>query len=292
MKGDFTRRTFKPQKHYSSVQMQQGRIQRDSDWNEEVDIIDHRWRATLEDTIGPNGAPKVNGGFAISAVAGPDGEDLILTPGRLYIDGILCELDAPYLTGMIINPAGTVAVSGVIVGETTLAPNRWVDVADLTGKSIAQAMIGSVTPPAAGGATSTLNLVPVIGVLPGAGTQIRVSPIVTYLTQPDLKSPPTIDMTTPPNQYFGKTYIAYLDAFQRHLTALDDPGIREVALNGPDTGTRTRTTWQVRLVEVDSTSTCADLILPADPPPAADQFAAPVASTGRMRARAVPTSDP
>lgn len=32
MKGDSTRFTFDPKKHYSSVMMQQGRIQLDSDW--------------------------------------------------------------------------------------------------------------------------------------------------------------------------------------------------------------------------------------------------------------------
>ncbi|HMQ56354.1 MAG TPA: DUF6519 domain-containing protein, partial [Anaerolineae bacterium] len=34
MKGDFTRSTFRSEHHYSSVRMQQGRVQLDSDWNE------------------------------------------------------------------------------------------------------------------------------------------------------------------------------------------------------------------------------------------------------------------
>ena len=38
MKGDFTRDTFKKEKHYSGVRMQQGRVQVDADWNEQVDI--------------------------------------------------------------------------------------------------------------------------------------------------------------------------------------------------------------------------------------------------------------
>ena len=32
--GDESRRTFDPKKHYRSVQMQQGRVQVDADWNE------------------------------------------------------------------------------------------------------------------------------------------------------------------------------------------------------------------------------------------------------------------
>jgi hypothetical protein len=38
MKGDFSRFTFKKEKHYSSVRMQQGRVQLDADWNEQMDI--------------------------------------------------------------------------------------------------------------------------------------------------------------------------------------------------------------------------------------------------------------
>lgn len=37
MKGDFTRRTFKKEKHYSGVLKQQGRVDLDEDWNESVD---------------------------------------------------------------------------------------------------------------------------------------------------------------------------------------------------------------------------------------------------------------
>ncbi|MCI0435115.1 MAG: DUF4815 domain-containing protein [Gemmatimonadetes bacterium] len=45
-------------------------------------------------------------------------------------------------------------------------------------------------------------------------------------------------------------YVVYLDVWQRHLTALDDAGIREPALGGPDTATRLRTVAQVRLMRV------------------------------------------
>jgi len=41
-------------------------------------------------------------------------------------------------------------------------------------------------------------------------------------------------------------YVVYLDVWQRHLTFLDDPDIREVALNGADTTTRTKTVWQAK----------------------------------------------
>ena len=65
MKGDFSRRTFRKNKHYSKVNMQQGRVQLDSDWNEQNDIHFHYERAFLQDIIGKSGTLVTNPGFAI-----------------------------------------------------------------------------------------------------------------------------------------------------------------------------------------------------------------------------------
>ncbi len=43
------------------------------------------------------------------------------------------------------------------------------------------------------------------------------------------------------------TYLLYLDVSERHVTALEDPSIREVALGGADTSARTKLVWQVRI---------------------------------------------
>lgn len=75
-------------------------------------------------------------------------------------------------------------------------------------------------------------------------------------------------------------YLAWLDVWTRHLTALDDPEIREVALGGPDTGTRARTVWQVRLAQTAAGTTCASNV------PAWNDLVAP--STGKLKARAKP----
>ena len=64
--------------------------------------------------------------------------------------------------------------------------------------------------------------------------------------QPDLQPNPYVlkPDTTPfvragtPSPGF---YLAFLDVWQRHITALEDPEIREKALGGPDTATRNRT---------------------------------------------------
>ena len=65
MKGDFTRSTFTPDKHYSGVLMQQGRVQLDADWNEQIDITAHRVETEAGDVIGACGAPMYAAGFAL-----------------------------------------------------------------------------------------------------------------------------------------------------------------------------------------------------------------------------------
>ena len=55
-------------------------------------------------------------------------------------------------------------------------------------------------------------------------------------------------------------YLVYLDVWQRHITALEDPLIREVALGGPDTATRQQTVCQVKILPLaltDQAPTCA-----------------------------------
>ncbi len=52
------------------------------------------------------------------------------------------------------------------------------------------------------------------------------------------------------------TYLAYLDVWERHITHIEDfdslkAGIREVALGGADTATRSKLVWQVKLKKLD-----------------------------------------
>jgi len=89
MKGDFTRSTFKPKKQYSGVRMQQGRVQLDADWNEQINISSHRINEGARDSIGLCGAPQDGGGFKIDPTS--DKKNLTISNGRIYVDGILCE---------------------------------------------------------------------------------------------------------------------------------------------------------------------------------------------------------
>jgi hypothetical protein len=71
---------------------------------------------------------------------------------------------------------------------------------------------------------------------------------IAYSEQPDLPAAPDI----PTLLQKGKTDIGlvYLDVWDRHITAIDDPLILEKALGGPDTATRVKTIWQVKVLPV------------------------------------------
>ena len=90
MKGDFSRDTFNRTKRYSGVLMQQGRVQLDADWNEQLSIQLHRTHAEAVDVIGQCGVPRGAAGFGVEPL-GTD--DLRLSAGRLYAGGLLCEVE-------------------------------------------------------------------------------------------------------------------------------------------------------------------------------------------------------
>ena len=93
MPGDYTKFTHKPEKRYSSVLMQQGRVQLDADSNEQVEILKRRWEVQAMDTFGkcvvPTSIPGNATAFQIT-IAGPD--DLNIDAGRMYVDGLLAEI--------------------------------------------------------------------------------------------------------------------------------------------------------------------------------------------------------
>src|SRR4051794_19388080 len=91
MKGDFTRDSFDPTKHFSRVLSQQGRVTLDADANEQGAILLRTLRLMARDLIGPHAAPREEGGFRIT----PGGQGgFTISAGRYYVDGILIENDA------------------------------------------------------------------------------------------------------------------------------------------------------------------------------------------------------
>src|SRR5262245_3229472 len=93
MQGDFSRNSFSPNKHYRGVRMQQGRVQMDADWNEQIDITDYENRLFTEDFLGDAIGPSNDAGFAIgvSTDATTGKQDLTIGLGRYYVDGLLLE---------------------------------------------------------------------------------------------------------------------------------------------------------------------------------------------------------
>jgi hypothetical protein len=70
-----------------------------------------------------------------------------------------------------------------------------------------------------------------------------------YLTQPDYPNPDFVGENGA-LQLGDGLYLVYLKVWQREISYLDDPAIREVALGGPDTTARRKNVWQVRLLSV------------------------------------------
>ena len=160
MKGDFSRFTFKPQNRYSRVLMQQGRVQLDADWNEQLDISAYRTAAAMEEFIGKNGAPvnplekaepAFDGDINVKSTSfriSVSDKMIFIGAGRYYVEGMLFENHQP----------------------------------------------------------------------------------VSFVEQPDYP-----DSQFPTANGF---YLAYLDVWQYHVTALEAEDIRETALGGADTTTR------------------------------------------------------
>jgi hypothetical protein len=156
MKGDFSSIRNGHSRHYTGVLKQQGRVDLDADWNEYVGIQEYIHNTVEKDVIGACGVPKYGGGFHVGWDAAA--RDLTITAGRIYVDGILCELE----------------------DETS------------------------------------------------------------YLGQPYYPGRPALEPAD------GVTDLIYLDLWQRHVTAVEDPEIREKALGGPDTTTRLQTICQIK----------------------------------------------
>lgn len=87
----------------------------------------------------------------------------------------------------------------------------------------------------------------------GLGETYFTAPLP-WNAQPRLPQPPAL--TAP---VADRVDLLYLDVWQREVSYIEDPLLREVALGGPDTTTRMQTIWQVRVLENVGVSTCADV---------------------------------
>ncbi|HEY0376640.1 MAG TPA: DUF6519 domain-containing protein [Pyrinomonadaceae bacterium] len=292
MKGDFSRDTFDPRKRYSGVLMQQGRVQVDADWNEQLEIGRYRIETEARDVIGPCGVPKNTDGFKLTPLQPQtvsNSTDLGVSSGRIYVDGLLCELE-PAAAAVTLDPAQSkqATVSALIVDGYAFSKGQWVELSadDVAGKKLLRVESVDVD-------QKVLTFDDDVSAYQGSKNPV-VRRVLTYLSQPDLPAPP---FSVQPGgdadavaelQPSSKFSIAYLHAWERHVTALDDPLIREKALGGPDTATRTRTVWQIELlplnIDENAQFDCQTSF------PEWDALVAP--SSGTMNARTEPAVDP
>ncbi len=162
MHGDFARVTFDPSRGFTRVLAQQGRMLLESELNEQTALHIHYLRKLVVDTIGA--CWRAGGGFALAA--GESANEFTIAAGRIYIDGVMCELNAKVTYG-------------------------------------------------------TQPFWPVPGIDPGAPVELPA------------------------------TFVAYIEVHERHLSSVQSPALREVALGGRDTASRAQVAWQIRILTQD-----------------------------------------
>jgi hypothetical protein len=232
--------------------MQQGRVQLDSDWNEQIDIQTHYERTALQDIIGKSGTVHGNDGFCIK----PIGNSFSICKGHYYVDGILCEneqdvdvLNQPDLSlkqdqDQYLFSWDNVPGSENKKLEDFLRQNFKMDEPieftknpDNNAISISQHGQPSI---------SLSKEKPIL--------TIDNQDVYEFIVKEENKKKNIYYKFNPVLPTDQSIYLAYIDVWERHMTGLDDPEIFESALGGADTTTRTKIVWQVKLLRVGNIS--------------------------------------
>jgi len=275
MKGDFSRLTFKKKKNYNGVLKQQGRVSLDADANELIEIVAHQRRVRTVDVIGTCCAPLNAGGFKIRH-PGDNLQDLLISTGRIYVGGQLCELH-PGTKIPVTFPAGStdqVQVKELKIDGQEIATDQWVVIFTREKPEGILAQIIDTT-------SNILTLSKDVSSL-HSGTAPQMQRMILYSDQTDYLT--ANKDWQPPASGQTRTDLVYLDVWERHITAIEDPDLREVALGGPDTTTRIQTLSQVKIFpEVDALE-CVDEI------PSWNDEMAP--SGGRLKTQTIPGTEP
>jgi hypothetical protein len=222
MKGDFSRFTFDARNRFSRILFQQGRVQLDSDLNELNDILLHYLRMLATDLIGPHGGPEGELGFEIVPLPKKESAtelaDFTIGTGRYYVDGLLCENEQ----------AEQRRWGG---GMEIMFPGKQHGEHMEEGEEDAQSETDEAEP----------KEMERIGLLESVGP-------TSYFNQSGypLSGPEARDRDL--NKLPKAPFLVYLDVWEREVSAVEEPGIREVALGGPDTAARSQIIWQVKAV--------------------------------------------
>jgi len=187
--SDISRNLFQPKKHYSAVNLQQGRVIVDSDWNEGVALRTEDVRATLLDITCAHGSP--NDGMLVSG--------------------------ASVVTDFDVTPAG--------------GTNN----------------------------TDTIDFDIAAGSYYLGGLRLVVETGETFLTQSDwLQLDSAQELLPDAYEDGGRNDLVYVHAWEQTVSAIEDSELREVALGGRDTSTRTRRMHRFMVKTGVDTTDCAD----------------------------------
>ena len=125
MRADVSRETHRPERHYSRVLWQQGRIQLDADLNEQQALQQERVETADRDVVGRTGAPKTAPGFELRV----DGAQVGIGRGHFYVDGLLCRnegdvalTEQPHLPGAALPAADGLYLAFLRVWERHVSP--------------------------------------------------------------------------------------------------------------------------------------------------------------------------
>lgn len=223
MKGDFSRFTFDPSKQYTRVLMQQGRVQLDADFNEQVDMLWHYLRTLATDLIGPYGGPDDDElGFEIvpQTVQGNVRalEDLQIGFGRYYVKGLLCQNTRP--PGETAQTIETERTRRFAADEDDDEHHEHAEALDVKGWPIEKSM-------------------------PQRAARRGVS----YYRQ-DGQTLTAEESRARYGELPPVPFLVYLDVWERSVSAIEDPDILEVALGGPDTAARSQVVWRIRVASL------------------------------------------
>jgi len=241
-RGDFTRDTFNPLKHFRRVLIQQGRVQLDADWNEQGAILLHYLQSLAADLIGQHGGQSDGAAFKIDAFSGAlnVANDFQIGAGNYYVDGILCEVDSCPVqirpANAAVTKTDTILIQNFPVDGPPFEKQQYVEVFDDVPDTPELVQISSVD------ATGKVKLSDQIDFAGFSNPKMRR--VITYKAQPDYLVPVGDKISTDPQN--ANKCLVYLDVWERHVTCSEDESIREVGLGGPDTATRAKVIWQVK----------------------------------------------
>lgn len=198
MKTQISRQTHRPEKNYSGVYLQQGRLITDADWNELVEVVNRRMVSTLTDVVG-SGVPRA-GGLGLVLI---NGEGLTLG-----------EFDPAVETEEAFN-------------------DRVNEFFDTAGPIELRIQPGAITVDGVHGRSATAGADGV----QGASALLRLSGQEDFPAAPE---PPLESIDA------GGALALYADVWERTVNALEDERLRDPALNGADTASRTQTMVQIK----------------------------------------------